>query len=531
MPNKEEIEKRIEALLRRQDNGETSDSPLWENEPSPRQESPTHKWEALLQEMGEYRDPLALPSNAPLRVLKKLLGLAARPGLRRQSHFNGLFLKLASNMIGEIESLRDENRKLGKFLMAEESALESSLREKIQQEHDVTRDSISNLEGEIESLRQGVREKGNQKDVEKLYTEVATLSRAIEKRAAYEDFIRLEKLAEEMREALNAKGAQQDVEKLYGELDKAFRGLNDRLGLNEGEKLWNRISELEGLLSASREELRRQDARMLGIAEAQAVLRDNLAEAPSPPLASAPTQPPEATPQPAVNTGDDLLAEAYLRFQREFRGEVEDIRQRQQRYIDLLIGRYPGRGDLTVVDLACGDGIFVDLLQKQGWNALGVDLNTSMVRAAINAGLPVEQGDALAWLETHERESVDVLTGFQFIEHLQPTDLARLLRGARRVLRPGGTLILETIYPRTVRALQWYFLDLSHARLVFPEMLGLLAETAGLRVVNWEGIHPVEEHLLLKVENMPAESRRNFTQLNEFLYGPQDYYLVAEKSG
>lgn len=534
MLDKDEIEKRIEARIRREENGDSAAGPLWATDPPVQQTKPAMEWDDLLGELGSFSDPLGLPPGTPLRMMKKILGIAARPGLRRQSHFNGLMLKFASVLVGEIHSLRSENKALKEQTEELMGELEKALNFKLEEAHQSTRRTLDTFGEEIERLRNGIIEKGNQKDIEKLYSEVSSLSSAIEKRAAYEDFLRLEMLAEEMREALNVKGSQQDVEKLYGELDKAFQGLNDRLGLNEGEKIWKRISDLEGALATSSEELRRQNARMLGLAEAQAVLRDNIDVvhvAPAAPTRQPGEAPPPPPPQPAASRGDDLLSEAYLRFQREFRGEVDDLRQRQQRYIDILEKRYPGRRDLVAVDLACGDGIFVDLLKGRGWDALGVDLNTAMVRAANDAGLPVELGDALQWLETREKESVDVLTGFQFIEHLQPTDLARLLRGARRVLRPGGIIILETIYPRTVRALQWYFLDLSHARLVFPEMLGLLAETAGLRVVKWEGIHPVENHLRLKLDNMAAECRSNFAQLNEFLYGPQDYYLVAEKSG
>src|SRR5690606_17438707 len=93
-------------------------------------------------------------------------------------------------------------------------------------------------------------------------------------------------------------------------------------------------------------------------------------------------------------------------------------------------------------------------------------------------------------------------------------------------LAPGGVIIMETINPHTIMALRWYFLDLTHERLVFPEMLSLLVETVGLRVVEWKGINPVSEEQRLQLK---GAADGNIAQLNDLLYGDQDYYLIAQK--
>lgn len=554
MATRDEIIRKIETRLKENhpaDAGDQAPPPLWpmENQMEPKDEEEFQP-ASLHQEMGPFVDPLGLPPGTPLRSLKALLSIPSRPTLGRQRQFNLLVHTLLGEHGEKLVTLKEKNQALEveiTSLRRQVGSLELLLKQVI---NDLSKKGaqadIENLYASMEKkvgyqeFEQSLDTKAGREDVQTLQGNIQTFSEesqsrmdllgaAMEKRASYDDFNRLESLLEALHGSLNTKGSQKDVEKIYSDLGRAFQAIEDRMGVADGSKLWEQVENLRSLLGQQKEDIRRQDARILGISESQAILRDRLEQDVA---TTGPTAPgSETSGQPkaiASHGGDDLLSEAYLRFQREFRGDPEDLTARQSLYIDLLAKQYPERTDLDVVDLACGDGIFLKLLREKGWNARGVDLNTAMVRAANEDGLPVDQADALDWLDAREPDSIDVLTGFQFIEHLEPRELARLLKASRRALRPGGTLILETIYPRTIKALQWYFLDLTHARLVFPEMLTLLAETAGLRVMEWNAIHPVEEHLRLTLENQ-GEARANFEKLNEFLYGPQDYYLVAQK--
>src|SRR5690606_36036154 len=156
--------------------------------------------------------------------------------------------------------------------------------------------------------------------------------------------------------------------------------------------------------------------------------------------------------------------------------------------------------------------------------------NDAMVKQGLSRSLPIEQHDALAFLDNEQANSYDAITAFQFVEHLQPHDIMRLLKSAYRVLRPHGILVVETINPHTMKALHWYHLDLTHARLLFPEMMELLAETAGFQQVDWKGINPVAESERLTPDGTDTQ-RENVQKLNQFLFGDQDYYLVARRPG
>lgn len=223
---------------------------------------------------------------------------------------------------------------------------------------------------------------------------------------------------------------------------------------------------------------------------------------------------------------------AYLRFQRQFRGDEGELRARQREYINLVTtnlrtGLAAGEKP-RLLDLACGDGIFVELAGESGWTVEGVDINEAMVKQARSRNLPITQGDAFLYLESAQPKSFDVISMFQFIEHLPPSMMMRLLKSTYRALKPNGLILIETINPHTLKALHWFHLDLTHERLVFPEMLQLLAETAGFFSVEWKGINPVSESERLKVEGNDTE-KANLRKLNDFLFGAQDYYFLARR--
>lgn len=565
---KEIVEEVEEYLREKESSGEPpavdqAEEPLWsmafdgESSPPPAGgTSAPQDWRALLGELAQWKDPGALPPGTPLRTLKTALGRASRPQAHRQHHFNGMLLDLLGKMAHRLELLEAER------LQTLEKRLEDI-------HHELLRRARYD---DLDPIKESLRAKATYQDLEEIRKQAGVLHEGLLARASYEDLNALRGDLVEVREGLSAKGQQEDVEKLYSGLDRAFRAVEDNArsmeerlsgthsdlqavhqellrraayddlerleerveairealsakgSQRDTENLWERVHELQGRLGELREEQRRHEARVLGLGEQQAVLRERLEERPT--VAAPPGEGDVPAPPPQPTEADDLLSEAYLRFQREFRGDPADLRERLAIYPPLIEAHLEaGKEAPRVVDLACGDGLFLEMLRDGKWEASGVDLNAAMVRAAREKQLPVEQGDALAWLDGCEKGSIDILTGFQFIEHLTPPELARLLRGARRVLAPGGLLLLETIYPKTVKALQWYFLDLSHQRLVFPEMLSLLAETAGLRPMEWKAIHPVADHERLEGADRDANARR----LNDFLYGPQDYYLLARK--
>jgi O-antigen chain-terminating methyltransferase len=222
----------------------------------------------------------------------------------------------------------------------------------------------------------------------------------------------------------------------------------------------------------------------------------------------------------------------YFAFEARMRGSTEDVRGRQEVYVDDF------RDTAPVLDVGCGRGEFLGLLREAGIAARGVDSDADMVEFCRAEGLEVEHADALVYLAGLEDASLGGIFAAQVVEHLRPPSLLRLLELAAAKLRPGGVLVAETMNPLALGALKNYFADLTHAQPLVPETLVVLARQAGfastgLRFLN----EPAPEERLRPVElpDDPAfDAARialaaNVARLNDVIFGPQDYALVASR--
>ena len=102
---------------------------------------------------------------------------------------------------------------------------------------------------------------------------------------------------------------------------------------------------------------------------------------------------------------------------------------------------------MRVLDVGCGRGEILRQCLKLGAKAFGVDYSPVAVRMA--AKLVGGDGDdrvgmADAKVLPFQSGSFDRVLMFDLVEHLHPWELRRALSEVRRVLRPGGRLIVHT---------------------------------------------------------------------------------------
>lgn len=175
----------------------------------------------------------------------------------------------------------------------------------------------------------------------------------------------------------------------------------------------------------------------------------------------------------------------YRAFEDKHRGSRELIKQRLGVYLAFvqpLAQRHPG---LPVLDLGCGRGEWLELLQANQIAAHGIDLDEGMLAACRERGLSVRHADALRHLATLPAHSQLAVTGFHIAEHLLFADLQTLLTQARRVLVPGGLLILETPNPENlVVGSATFYIDPSHQRPLPSQLLSFLVEYQGFEGVK-----------------------------------------------
>ena len=113
----------------------------------------------------------------------------------------------------------------------------------------------------------------------------------------------------------------------------------------------------------------------------------------------------------------------------------------RRRIFTAILDRYfsPTRSPAQVLDYGCGTGTMVEHLSRYG-ESQGVDMSEDAVRFCHQRGLESVrriEPDSLPFPE----ESFDLVTALDVIEHID--DDRRALRDLRRVLRPGGTLLVS----------------------------------------------------------------------------------------
>jgi 2-polyprenyl-3-methyl-5-hydroxy-6-metoxy-1,4-benzoquinol methylase len=196
-----------------------------------------------------------------------------------------------------------------------------------------------------------------------------------------------------------------------------------------------------------------------------------------------------------------------------------------------------GQGSVArapVLEIGCGRGELVAHLAELGLSAYGIDLDADAIQVGQADGRDVRCEDALAHLNELADRSLAGVVMIQVIEHFDVPALNQLLALIARKLIPGGFILAETLNPACLYALvNWYLMDPTHKTPLNSEVTRFLLEQAELWQVQIRFVHPVpkDERLIgpQPGENAPAALARDITQLNQFLYGPQDYAAIAYK--
>jgi SAM-dependent methyltransferase len=227
-----------------------------------------------------------------------------------------------------------------------------------------------------------------------------------------------------------------------------------------------------------------------------------------------------STPRAAGEPPGQLVFPDYFAYESRMRGATELVREKQRGYVEDF------RGAAPVVDLGCGRGEFLLLLREAGVEAKGVDVDADMVAYARGEGLEIDHTGAVEYLEGLADGSLGGIFAAQLLEHLPASTVVRVLELAAAKLRPGGLLVAETINPLSPLALRNYFADLTHVQPLVPETLELLARQAGFANVETRFLNEPEEKL---VEPADPTIAANVRRLNELLFGPLDYAIVARR--
>jgi O-antigen chain-terminating methyltransferase len=176
-----------------------------------------------------------------------------------------------------------------------------------------------------------------------------------------------------------------------------------------------------------------------------------------------------------------FLDSLYVAFEDRFRGDRRTVLEGLKVYLPYVEKVAERRGKkLPVLDLACGRGEWLELLNAHAHLAKGVDVNRVALQQCKELGLDVVEEDAIEFLRKQPKNSFSAVTCFHYVEHIEYRSLVALLDEALRVLMPEGVAIIETPNARNILVSAGdFYRDPTHRNPVFPETLESIAELRG----------------------------------------------------
>lgn len=141
----------------------------------------------------------------------------------------------------------------------------------------------------------------------------------------------------------------------------------------------------------------------------------------------------------------------------------------------------------TLLDVGCGPAFLLEAARERGWDATGVDPSPFSAEHARGLGFAAYEG----LLENLRLEagSFDAIALLQVVEHLP--DPRSLLAECKRLLRPGGALLVATPNPasllaRVKRERFNYWIPPMHCAWYTPASLQRLLQKAGFAIKHSE---------------------------------------------
>ena len=177
----------------------------------------------------------------------------------------------------------------------------------------------------------------------------------------------------------------------------------------------------------------------------------------------------------------------YLEFEEVFRGSEDLIKERQRQYIPYFKGRK------KVIDLGSGRGEFLVLLNEEGIQGIGVDCDQDMILRSREKGLNVIQQDILEYLEEVPDKSLDGIFSAQVVEHLPFEKLDLFFKRSYAKLENDGILIVETVNPYNFSAFRCFYMDPTHQKPLFPELISYMCRASGFDTIEVKFI-PTDLH-------------------------------------
>lgn len=216
----------------------------------------------------------------------------------------------------------------------------------------------------------------------------------------------------------------------------------------------------------------------------------------------------------------------YRRLEDALRGSESHVRAEVMHYVRLAADHQP------VLDVGCGRGEFLAACRESGIEGRGVDTNERSVADLRQRGFTVALEGVPECFSSIADASLGSILAMHVVEHLPVEALLALFREAKRVLRRGGLLMIETPNAESIlAAASDFWRDPTHIAPRHPAALTVLAREHRFEIAEVRAVHELPEGAKIAIlESDPPELQRVIHAVNDRLFAPQDLRLVLRQS-
>lgn len=198
--------------------------------------------------------------------------------------------------------------------------------------------------------------------------------------------------------------------------------------------------------------------------------------------------------QPSKDMEINDVKELYHRIAHLFEGDELTLRERRKQWV-----HYFHSGD-KVLDIGCGNGFFMEMLEKAGVDTVGIEFDQQMVKQDCAKGLNIQQKRAEDFL-SNKKEVYDGIFLRYIIEHLAPQEVLNLLIQCTKALKPHGKIIILTSNIGNILVNETSGLDIPYIR-PYPRLLMIhLLQSLGLYVKESQLLEDEREYSVVAQKN------------------------------
>jgi O-antigen chain-terminating methyltransferase len=213
-----------------------------------------------------------------------------------------------------------------------------------------------------------------------------------------------------------------------------------------------------------------------------------------------------------------MVSSEFYRALRRNLGSGDQLVEKKL-YLSILEAVEPTVRSRNALHYGFEDTGWLSILADRGWTVVDVvpKLDNALAEARAVVGY-----DPVTHIRSQPPEATDLISGFHLAERLSAEDLIAFIEEARRALRPGGILILETANPENLLVgSNRFYLDPTFKRPTPPEYLKFVARHSGFEFVDVVGVGVLPQAR----GSSPSDLFRKCLEV------PPDYILVARNPG